>query len=49
MFSSENHIIEKDNNGWYVGKIIGDIISNKHRLTEESALELAMKWSSRSE
>lgn len=44
MYCDKNHIVGKDEDGWYVGEMLGDIVRNKHRLSFEKAIELIIRW-----
>jgi len=39
-----NKIIGKDEDGYYVATLIGDIITKKHHIKEQQLLELVKRW-----
>jgi hypothetical protein len=51
MYTYKNHVIGKDDKGFYIGEIIenGDIIRHKHRISFKGAIELLKRWATRKE
>lgn len=49
MYTNKNHVIGKDDVGFYVGEMVtgGDIVRRKHRVTFKAAIELIKRWATK--
>lgn len=40
----KNLVVGKDEDGWFIGKIIGDIVARKHYVDAKTITELIIRW-----
>ena len=47
MYSFDNKIIGCDEEGYFIGRLTANIIVNRHRISEDEAVELIKRWANR--